>query len=642
MAGPVMPVSKKLLAVLPVSPGTVDLSPGFWGDRQRQNREVTIPHGIRMLEASGTLENLRIAAGRSTAEYSLPVFRDSDLYKVLEAIAWERAHGADPEQEEFFAASVELIAAAQDPDGYTNSYVQVVEKGRRFGDPAMGHELYCAGHLFQAAVADTRTAGGPPRLAPVANRFASMLVDVLGSSQAALVEGHPEVETALVELYRTDGDRRLLDLAQDMIGRRGRKTLTWRGFGPSYFQDDVPFEQARSVRGHAVRCLYLLAGATDLYTESAKEELWPSLLSQWEDMTTAKTYLTGGVGSRHQDEAFGDRFELPPDRAYCERCAAIASIMWNWRMLLLTGEARFAELIERTLYNGFLAGIGLDGTSFFYVNPLQARQPMTRSAWNYCACCPPNGMRLIASLEHYLVTTTDQGVQLHQFVSGLVRAQPGALGKLELAVETDYPFGGTVSVRAVAVPNRACEVAVRVPSWADGMTATLNGRTIADHPGPDGYLRSRREWSVGDELVIELPMQARIVRASAAIDSVRGCVAYERGPLVYCFEGGDIAAKNSLEGVSVASSRAPAEVPGFVIAGQPMVALKLEGQVRADPWPSWPYTGLVAGQSRSGVGAQSERPGVASANRVEMLAVPYFAWANRGRSDMRVWVPEQS
>ena len=353
-----------------------------------------------------------------------------------------------------------------------------------------------------------------------------------------------------------------------------------------------------------MRCLYLLAGATDLYTESAKKELWPSLLSQWEDMTTAKTYLTGGVGSRHQDEAFGDRFELPPDRAYCERCAAIASIMWNWRMLLLTGEARFAELIERTLYNGFLAGIGLDGTSFFYVNPLQARQPMTRSAWNYCACCPPNGMRLVASLEHYLVTTTDQGVQLHQFVSGLVRAAAGGAGKARAGGGDGLPLRGDCIGASGRRTHGACEVAVRVPSWADGMTATLNGRTIADHPGPDGYLRSRREWSVGDELVIELPLQARIVRASAAIDSVRGCVAYERGPLVYCFEGGDMAARNSLEGVSVASSRAPAEVPGFVIGGQPMVALKLEGQVRTDPWPSWPYADLIAGQSRSGVGAR--------------------------------------
>jgi uncharacterized protein len=636
-----MPVSEQHLAVHPISPGTVKLTAGFWRDRQRQNREVTIPHGIQMLESSGTMENLRIAAGTSKGEYHLPVFRDSDLYKVLEAIAWERAHGADRDQERFFASSVDLISAAQEPDGYINSYVQVVEKGRRFADPAMGHELYCAGHLFQAAVADARTASGPAGLGPVADRFGSMLVDVLRSSQATLVEGHPEVETALVELYRTGGDRRYLDLAEDMIGRRGRNTLGWRGFGPTYFQDDVPFEQARSVRGHAVRCLYLLAGATDLYTESGKKELWSSLLSQWEDMTAAKTYLTGGVGSRHQDEAFGERFELPPDRAYCERCAAIASIMWNWRLLLLTGEARFAELLERTLYNGFLAGIGLEGTTFFYVNPLQARQPMTRSPWNYCACCPPNGMRLLASLEHYVATTTHQGVQIHQYVSGSVRAELGALGTLELAVETDYPFGGTVSIRAASVPSGTCEVAVRVPSWADGITARLEGRPIADQPGPDGYLRARREWKAGDELVIEFPMQARLVRASADVDSVRGCVAYERGPLVYCFEGGDVAGRESLERVAVVSRCAPTEVPGFEIGGQPMVGLKLEGSGPVgQSSPRWPYSDAVADQSGTGDDPQSEGIAVASANQLELIAVPYFAWANRGGTDMRVWVPE--
>ena len=429
-AGPVMPVSQQQLALRPITDGTVALTGGFWGDRQRQNREVTIPHGIRMLESSGALENLRIAAGESNGEYRLPVFRDSDLYKVLEAVAWERAHGADPDQEAFFKSSVELLEAAQDPDGYINSYVQVVEKGCRFGDPAMGHELYCAGHLFQAAVADKRTAaraGGlrSAGLWPVAGRFASMLVEVLRSEQARLVEGHPEVETALVELYRTGKDRRYLELAGDLLGRRGHNSLSWRGFGPSYFQDDVPFDQARSVRGHAVRCLYLLAGAADIYTETGRKELLASSLSQWADMTSAKTYLTGGVGSRHKDEAFGDPFELPPDRAYCETCAAIASIMWNWRLLLVTGEARFAELMERTLFNGFLAGTGLDGRSFFYVNPLQARQPAARSPWYYCACCPPNVMRLMASLEHYLATASDDGVQVHQYASGRVRSELG-------------------------------------------------------------------------------------------------------------------------------------------------------------------------------------------------------------------------
>jgi len=656
-AGPVMPVSQKQLALRPVagspargspiaaSPiteGTVEITGGFWGHRQRQNREVTIPHGIGMIEKSGTLENLRIAAGMSTDEYHLPVFRDSDLYKLLEAIAWERAHGADRDQEAFFNSSVELLEAAQDPDGYINSYVQVVEKGRRFGDPEMGHELYCAGHLFQAAVADARTAPGQARLWPVAGRFASMLLEVLRSEQATLVEGHPEVESALVEFYRTGQDGRYLELAEDLLGRRGHRALHWRGFGPAYFQDDVPFEQARSVRGHAVRCLYLLAGGTDIYTETGKPELLTSALAQWDDMTSAKTYLTGGVGSRHKDEAFGDAFELPADRAYCETCAAIASIMWNWRLLLLTGEARFADLMERTLYNGFLVGMGLDGASFFYVNPLQSRELMTRSPWYYCACCPPNVMRLLASLEHYLATATAEGIQVHQYATGRVRSELGPRGALELAMETGYPFEGAVELRAVAVPAGASEVAVRIPSWAGELAATLNGKAAGGVPGPDGYYRLRREWSVGDELVIELPMRPRVVRPSQEIDAVRGCVAFERGPLVYCVEGRDVDKSGNLPSVSVIAGMAPTEAPGLDISGQTMVALKFQGLVRASSvsakWPYYEQSIEAAGPAEAG-GRDEHRNGDGPA-RAELQAVPYFAWANRGPTEMRVWLPE--
>jgi hypothetical protein len=504
----------------------------------------------------------------------------------------------------------------------------------------MGHELYCAGHLFQAAVADARTAHGPAQLSPVAERFASMLVQVMRSEQARFVEGHPEVETALVELYRTGGDRRLLELAGDLVARRGHRSLTWRSFGPSYFQDDVPFEEATSIRGHAVRALYLLAGATDVYTEIGGAPLRASIFSQWYDMTSAKTYLTGGVGSRHDDEAFGERFELPPDRAYCERCAAIASIMWNWRLLLLTGEARFAELIERTLYNGFLAGIGLDGTSFFYVNPLQVRAPTARSPWFECACCPPNGMRLLASLEHYLVTSTSDGVQFHQYASGRVQSGTGPEGTLDLVVETDYPFGGTVAVRVDASPSASREISLRVPSWATAATTTLNGRRMGGEPGTDGYLRFRREWSVGDELVLELPLRPRVVRASDEVDGARGCVAFERGPLVYCVEGLDLADQHSLGDISVLG-REPKEDPGLRIGDHQMVALKLEGRAqRGSDGLSWPYV-----EVSSPTGATADVSSAAGVHVGEadlaVRAVPYFAWANRGATDMRVWVPER-
>jgi uncharacterized protein len=638
-AAPVIPVERSRLALHPIREGSVEIVGGFWGERQRRNREVTIPYGMTMLEESGTIENFRVAAGTSRAGYRLPQFRDSDLYKVLEAIAWERAHGREADQERFFDSSVELIAAAQERDGYVNSYIQVVEQGRRFGDPAMGHELYCAGHLIQASVADTRTRGETGVLGEIADRFASLLVDVLPSEYADYVPGHPEIETALVELYRTNGDRRLLELAADLIGRRGRPSLSWHSFGPSYFQDDVPFDQAMTIRGHAVRALYLLAGATDLYTESGRQELLPPILAQWRDMVSTKTYLTGGIGSRHKDEAFGDPYELPPDGAYCETCAAIASIMWNWRLLLLTGEAAYAELMERTLYNGFLAGLGLDGTSFFYVNPLQSRGPSSRRAWYDCACCPPNIMRLLASLEHYVATRTDAGVQLHQYLSGRLRAGEGA-GAFELAVETGYPFDGAVTMRVAGAPGGSLELALRVPGWADGASCTLNGHPVDAEPCEKGYLRLRREWSSGDEVELHLPLRARPIGAADEIDAVRGCVAFERGPLVYCVEGIDLPAAVDLGAVSVDPSTPAAEEPGLDISGDTVVALRLDGLVKTTPTPAaWPYADLP-GQATGGVPDAGVAP--APGRPLELRATPYYAWGNRGATSMRVWIPRHS
>ncbi|MGA2527935.1 MAG: beta-L-arabinofuranosidase domain-containing protein [Acidimicrobiales bacterium] len=633
-AGPVKPIEQKMLALHPIVDGAVEIVDGFWGARQRVNREVTIPYGMRMLQETGSIENFRIASGSSHSEYRLPLFRDSDLYKVLEAIAWERAHGRDADQEAFFEASVAVIAAAQEDDGYVNSYVQAVEKGRRFENPAMGHELYCAGHMMQASVADTRTRESLGNLAGIANRFASLLVEVLPGEHAEYVPGHPEIETALIELYRTNKDARLVELCSDLIRRRGHGSLSWHMFGPSYFQDDVPFDDATTIRGHAVRALYLLTGATDLYTETGRSKLLSSALAQWQDMVSTKSYLTGGLGSRHKDEAFGDAYELPPDRAYCETCAAIASIMWNWRLLLITGDAVYAELMERTLYNGFLASVGLDGTSFFYVNPLQSREPAARQAWYDCACCPPNAMRFLASLEHYLATRTDEGVQLHQYVASRVRSGQGAAA-LDLAVTTAYPHDGLVAIRVVAAPRESREIALRVPSWTDGVRCRVNGASVGERPYDKGYLRLSQEWSAGDEVVLELPMRARTLGAAREIDAVRGCVAFERGPLVYCIEGTDLPKGVNLREISVDTSAPVGEQPGFAIGTDSVVALRLAGRVHpTGSGRAWPFGDLNPGGETSTSGATKPVE-----NAFELRATPYYAWANRGATSMRVWVP---
>jgi len=623
--GPLVPGKARHVRLQPMSGGSIRLRGGFWGRRQVLNREVTIPHGMRMLEEAGNLENLRLAAGLTQGEYHDPVFRDSDVYKVLEAIAWERQHGPDADQERFLSSSAALIAAAQAPDGYLNSHVQVCEPGRRFENPAMNHELYCAGHLFQAAVAEARSGDGPALLEPTAKRFADYLEVVLTKERPHFVPGHPEIETALVETYRQTGLASRLELASTLLRRRGQRRLTWRSFGPEYFQDDMPLTEAGRVRGHVVRALYLLTGAIDTYVETGQKDLFQACLDQWDDAVSTKTYITGGMGSRHEDEAFGKPFELPSDHAYCETCAAIASIMWSWRLSLVTGEARFADLVERTLYNGFLSGWGLDGKSFFYVNPLKSAGNQ-RKPWFWCACCPPNIMRLLASLEYYLASHTERGVQLHQIAQVSVR-QPIADGLFAFDVSTGYPFETSAAIEVKQAPEVEVDLEVRVPAWADGASVTLNGRPGPSEPDSDGYLHVRRTWRAGDDMVVSFPDRARVMRPDPRIDAIRSCVALERGPLVYCVESEgtkDVALDELVVPIDASAYREQ----HLDISGEPVVALSGPAKRRTVT------TGAVL--PYEDVGAAKE---LSVREAADVTAVPYFTWANRGEAHMRVWLP---
>lgn len=617
--GSVAPTAGARVRLRPLDPTGVRILGGLLADRQRVNREVTLLRGAEELEGAGTLDNLRLAAGRIQGERRGMVFSDSDVYKWLEAIAWEIGREPSGELEALARETIDLVASAQEPDGYLNSYGQVADPPWRFTDLEMGHELYCAGHLLQAGIAFARATGDTSLLA-VARREADLTDEVFGGGSRAETDGHPEIEVALVELCRQTGERRYLELADTLVTRRGHGTFAGGRFDLPYYQDAEPVRDASSIVGHAVRALYLAAGVTDLYAETGDDALLASMLRQWDDLASTKTYLTGGVGSRHYDEAIGDPYELPPDRAYCETCAAIASIMWNWRLLLVTGESRFADLLERTLYNGFLSGLSLDGGSFFYSNPLQSRGGERRHRWNPVACCPPNIMRLLASLHHYLATTGDGGVQLQQYATSTIRAVVPAAGPVELAVETDYPWSGSVTVEVVACGDAEWTLSLRVPAWARG--AVVDGR-----PVPPGYAQLTRRWRPGDRVVLELDVSPRLTAPNPRIDAVRGCLALERGPVVYCFEAGDLPAGADLADVALQADPAPADsdplaplggVPGVSAAG---IVRDLEG------WRQIEYVD-VRGLPQDGAAAP-----------VQLLAVPYFAWANRADGGMRVWLP---
>jgi uncharacterized protein len=616
----VAPTASARVRLRPIDGHDVVIRDGLLADRQRVNREVTLYRGAEELERAGTLDNFRIAAGRMSGDRRGMVFSDTDVYKWLEALAWEQLREPSPELEGLAREITELVAAAQEPDGYLDTWCQVVDPAWRWTDLEMGHEFYCAGHLIQAGVASAR-ATGDVSLLTVARRFADLIDEVFGGEADTRTDGHPEIEVALVELFRQTGERRYLELADKLVARRGHGQFAKRRFDLDYYQDAEPVSTAHSIVGHAVRALYLAAGVTDLYAETGDEALFTSMLRQWDDLSSAKSYLTGGVGSRHYGEAIGDPYELPPDRAYCETCAAIASIMWNWRLLLVTGESRFADLLERTLYNGFLSGHSLDGETFFYSNPLHSRNGERRHRWNPVACCPPNVMRLLASLQHYLATVTETGLQVHQYTTSTIRAVCPAAGPVELVVETGYPWSGAIAVEVVAPGTAEWMLSLRVPAWA--RTATVDGERVA----PGGYVELTRRWRAGERVVLEIDVSPRLTAPNPRIDAVRGCVALERGPIVYCVEQHDLGAGTDLADVSVDPAADPVDSgPVEQLGGFPGVALA--GVVRdLDGWRQREYRDL------------RELPAPAPAAPTQLLAVPYFAWANRDEGGMRVWIP---
>jgi uncharacterized protein len=617
---------------------------GFWRARRAVNASASIPQGPELLESAGNLHDLRLAAGTAEGAFKGDYpFMDSDVYKWLEAASWQlgqRGHGAAEEDggnadlEREVGRIIALVADAQQPDGYLNTWFQVTKKGERYQDLRWGHELYCAGHLIQAGIAHHRATGAKDLLR-VATRFADHIATVFGTGRPIDgFDGHPEVETALVELYRETGERRYLDLARYFVDRHGYGVLG----GEAYCQDRVPLRTAETVEGHAVRQLYLLAAAADLAAETGEAALRTANERLWHAMTATKTHVTGGVGAHHDKEDFGDPFELPNERAYCETCAAIASIQWSWRMALLTGQARYSDLIERTLFNGFLAGVSRDGDRWLYINPLQVRDGHTdpggdhsarRTRWFRCACCPPNVMRILASLEHYLASTDGAGLQIHQYATGRYTGEV-ADRAITVSANTAYPADGSITLTVEETPRDLPWVlSLRIPQWCGRFSVRIGDQTLADITVDGGWLRLERLWSPGERVVLELDLTPRLTKADPRVDAVRGCVAIERGPLVYCVEQTDHPGGGLDEVVIDTSQPLTVRERPDLLGGVTTVT----GSGRRLPVPQtdqwWPYQSVGDGD-----------PGpVGDGDPVTLTAIPYYAWANREDGAMRVWLP---
>ena len=646
---PSAPVAPSRSRLRPLGLDEVAIRGGFWGERQEVNGRATLAHIAGWLEREGWIANFDLAAsGRLPEGRRGREFSDSEVYKYLEAVAWEIGRrGGDDELEEQFRAVVDRVAAAQEPDGYLNTMFGRPGQEPRWSNLDWGHELYCLGHLFQAAVARVRTRpDADDGLIDIARRAADLVCEVFDDGGIESVCGHAEVEVGLVELARATGEERYLRQAQLFIERRGTGVLPDIEFGRSYYQDDMPIREADVLRGHAVRANYLAAGAVDLAVETSDTGLLDALERQWTNTIARRTYVTGGQGSHHQDEAFGDDFELPPDRAYSETCAGVASVMFSWRMLLAQGDARYADLIERTLFNVVATSPSAEGTAFYYANTLHQRRPADhasadevsprassslRAPWFEVSCCPPNVARTFASLAAYVATADAGGVQLHQYAPATIRTTLDDGREVALEVETAYPAEGSVRVRMLTDAAEPWTLSLRVPEWAESARLVVRGATDAatgaggeadeeSEVGP-GYATVRRAFGAGDVVELELPIAPRFTSPDPRIDAVRGCLTVERGPEVFALESVDLV-EAGIGATDVADVVLDATVPPREADGRVFVSVR-ERHPEIGPWP---YGEEV---DAAPVGASVQ----------EVALVPYHDWAERGPSTMRVWIP---
>ncbi|WP_158848801.1 glycoside hydrolase family 127 protein [Saccharothrix deserti] len=631
------PVVPSRGALRPLGQDEVRITGGFWGARQDVNATATLPHARSWMDRLGWTGNFTATGPTvSVADRRGREFTDSEVYKLLEAMSWEVGRvpvgGAGNQTtvalETQIAELTKAIAAAQAPDGYLHTAFGRPGQPDRYSDMQWGHELYCTGHLLQAAVARARTGGGheDPLLA-VARRAADHVCDTFGPDATPGICGHPEIELGLVELARVTGEQRYLDQAALFVERRGHRTLPPHHFGWSYFSDDEPVRQSTVLHGHAVRALYLAAGAVDVAVETGDDELLRKVAAQFDRTLARRTYLTGGMGSRHTDEAFGDDFVLPADRAYSETCAGVAAIMLAWRLLLATGDGRYDEIVERILYNVVATAIGDDGRSFFYAHTLHQRTRTAaladdeeqlgfgggpRAPWFEVSCCLPNAARLLAGLSCYLVTADDTGLRLHQYADSEISTCLTDGREVGLQVRTDYPDNGTVTVRVTKTDDRPWSITLRVPQWAAGaeLVTTYGRRHV-----PAGDIVVYRTFAVGEEIRLELPMRPRFTAPDPRIDATRGCIAVERGPLVYCAEAVG-------EGADLDTLRVDGTVPPVDTEAGVAVRARFDARGRE----SWPYGP-----------PEPDTPNASPTTSLDL--VPYHRWARRGPSTMRVWLP---
>ena len=619
----------------PVPFTQVTIADNFWAARLETNRSATLPIEYEQCRATGRLEAFKLN-WRPGQEPVPHIFWDSDVAKWIEAASYSLSTHPDERLAALLDEVAALVAGAQQPDGYLNTHFTVVEPGRRWTNLRDRHELYCAGHLIEAAVAHYQ-ATGRRTLLDAACRYADYIAIVFGPEpgQKRGYPGHEEIELALVKLYHATGQRRYLALSQYFVDERGRQPYYYdeearaRGEDPAaywaktyaYVQAHKPVREQERVVGHAVRAMYLYSAMADLAGETGDASLLQACEKLWRHLVTRNLYLTGGIGPSSQNEGFTGDYDLPNLTAYAETCAAVGLVFWSHRLLQLTGDGQYADVMERALYNGALAGVSLDGQRFFYVNPLASRGDHHRQPWYDCACCPPNIARLLASLGQYIYSTAPDAAAIHLYVAGQARLEVAGQALL-LTQATHYPWDGQIEVAVAPAAPAEFTLKLRLPSWCREARLSVNGSPenitpLLDH----GYLALRRTWQAGDRVQLQLDMPVERVYANPQVSQDVGAVALLRGPLVYCLEQADQAEPVDRlrlpAGAALTSRLEPGLLGGVVVV-----------------------TGEALAVDEAGWDGQLYRTQPAGLHPATLTAIPYYAWDNRAPGAMQVWLPE--
>ena len=627
--------SKTDYPVKPVPFTSVQFQDDFWLPRMETNRTVTIPYAFEQSKETGRIKNFEIAAGMEEGGFCTAYpFNDSDVYKIIEGASYSFKVHPDPELDEYLDELIAKIGAAQEEDGYIYTArsifpeppkVRWVDTEERWSNMYLGHELYNAGHMYEAAVAHYQATGKRTFL-DIALKNADLVDSVFGPGKKIGVPGHQEIEIGLVKLYRVTGNKKYLNLAKFFLDERGHPHE--RELYGEYSQDHIPVTEQTEPVGHAVRAAYMYAGMTDMAALTGDQEYQKALDTLWNNVVGKKMYITGGIGSRGGGESFGGDYELPNASAYCETCAAIANAFWNHRMFLLTGNAKYLDVLERVLYNGIISGIGLTGDLFFYPNPLTSYGQQQRSPWFTCACCPSNVTRFVPSVPGYVYATQGNDLFINLFVQNEAEVQTDNQ-IVHVKQETDYPWDGKIIIAIDPEKAKAFTISVRIPGWARNQPVAsdlysylknsdekprlqINGEPL-DFMVKNGFVHIGREWKKGDTIALELPMAIRRVLSHEKVEENAGRVALERGPLVYCAEWVDNNGYVSNIILDDDATLAP-QFRENLIHG----VMRIHGVTSALKYNIDGKTPIKAKQG--------------------FTAIPYYAWAHRGQGEMTVWL----